>query len=63
MKKLSFNSAISNNLIRAKHVDLPLVLKKLNFKYNFETGSISSIKFHQALYECELDDVFSSEVI
>ena len=45
------------------HDELPIVLKKINFKYDFETGSVNSIRFHQALRDCKEDDVFSSEVI
>lgn len=53
----------SKVLKKKKSDHLPIVLKKLNFQYDFETGTHNSLRFHKALFKSKEDDVFSTEVI
>lgn len=35
----------------------------MEFKYNFTLGSKSSLRFHNALFDCRCEEVFSTEAI
>jgi len=43
--------------------ELPTVLQKINFKYNFEIGSTDSLDFHIALSNVKDVTVFTSETL
>ena len=41
----------------------PIEYKSLKFKYNFQMGTKSSIKFHESLRDTDNDELFKSEAI
>ena len=46
-----------------KPSEIPIIIKYLEFKYNFRLGSNSSLRFHNALFDCKCDEVFETEAI
>ena len=44
LRKLEFNKKFNTHFRETQ--ELPIVLKKINFKYDFESGTINSINFH-----------------
>ena len=41
-----------------KPSEIPILVRYLEFKYNFRLGSKSSLRFHNALFDCRCDEVF-----
>lgn len=46
-----------------KPSEAPIVVRYLEFPYNFRLGSKSSLRFHNALFDCKCDEVFETEAI
>ena len=46
-----------------KPSEIPILVRYLEFKYNFRLGSKSSLRFHNALFDCRCDEVFETEAI
>ena len=43
--------------------DLPIVLRRLNFRYDFRVGGLNSLNFHQALSETTDEDCFTTDAV
>lgn len=46
-----------------KDESLPVVLRRLKFRYDFRVGSLNSINFHQALSETKDEDCFTTVAV